>query len=78
MVGKISYSWGSTTYNQKIFLASPERNNSLIEGAPSFCCPSMSCNSIQFFALATSDVIKLVFGNDDKNNLEKTILIVTP
>ena len=36
----------------------------------------MSCNSIQFFALATSDVIKLVFGNDDKNNLEKTILVV--
>ena len=37
----------------------------------------MSCNTIQFFALATtSDVIKLVFGNDDKNNLEKTILIV--
>jgi hypothetical protein len=36
----------------------------------------MSCNSIRFFALATSDVIKLVFGNDDKNNLEKTILIV--
>ena len=36
----------------------------------------MSCNSIQFFALATSDVIKLVFGKDDKNNLEKTILIV--
>ena len=36
----------------------------------------MSCNTIRFFALATSDVIKLVFGNDDKNNLEKTILIV--
>ena len=30
-----------------------QKNNSLIEGAPSFCCPSMSCNTIRFFALTS-------------------------
>ena len=31
---------------------------------------------LQHYTVFCIDVIKLVFGNDDKNNLEKTILIV--